>query len=238
MGLIISANGIIQSSAPRNVVSQITADVLALMDARYFTADHAIGSTINQVTVHGNQKTDYRYLRASTNTNNPNPPKLDTDVSLRFDLTNSLRTNTYEDIASDFTFVHVVKLDAASISGVFFRIGDATDATTSKTLYFNATNKTVSLRQNLTIIATDTISLDKYIPIIVSCSANKTSLLINNMIIDGPAISNKNRYYQLMSADDPNRPVGNLKYFSMYKGAASYDEMFKLQQILKQNFSL
>ncbi len=238
MGLVISASGIIQSSEPRKVVSQINADVLALLDPRYLMASHAVNEPINNITVHGNQNVEYRFLRASTNAANPNPPNLAVDQSLRFDQTNSLRTNVYNDLASDFVVALVVKLDSDSLSGVFLRIGDATDAATSKTLFLNAIDKTVSVRQNTTAVVTDMFELGKYVPIIVNFSSVKTSMLINNTVIEGPAISNKNKYYQLMSADSVQRPVGNLKYFSIYKGAATNDELFKLQQILKQNFKI
>lgn len=238
MGLIISANGIIQSSAPRNVVSQITADVLALMDARYFTVDHAIGSNINQVKVHGNDQDIYRFLRASTNTNNPNPPTLANDLSLRFAGANSLRTNTYDDLNTEVSFGFVLKLDSNSPSGVIFRCGDAASASTSKTLIYNHQDKTIAIRQNVTAIAKDIIPLDRYIPIILSCSTQKTRLLVNNSIIEGDPVALTNKFYQLMSGDASPQPTGNLKYFSFYKGAATNDEMFKLQQILKQNFNL
>ncbi|TCM62292.1 hypothetical protein EC844_12520 [Acinetobacter calcoaceticus] len=239
MGLVISTQGVIQSNKARKVVSQINADVLALFDARYLLNEFSNGDSVDKITLHGNHDTDYRYLRKSTNINNQYAPIL-TGNSLYFDGGASLRTNVFE-IESEFTLAMVLKIDKDVQSGSLWRGGAINASDGAKSLFYSADKKTIAFRK----IGIPVVSLpldnaiNDYFVVVVSCSKVETKLLIDTHIALGEASNLTNNYYQLMSGDEAqNKISGNLKYFSFYSGAATSDEMLKLQQILKQNFGI
>lgn len=244
MGLVISTQGVIQSSQSRNVVSQIKADVLALLDARYYAKEYNAGDRVGPLNVHGNSLPVYKHLRASTNVNNPNLPLMSADQSLRFSGDSSLRTDTFTLLKKEFTCAFVLKLDDDSAGGMLFRLGNPSDASSSKNILYSANNKTLSFRQNISNIITisdfDPNKTNGYFLIIVSASANQTMMVVGDGgILSGVPVALEANYLQLMSGDHASDKVtGNLKYFSWYDGAATKEEILKLQQILKQNFNL